>query len=294
MLSKNLVKYVSVAQEETRIIDSNELLRRRREALGIVDPSGEEGQPGDLDGFVSGLGPTEHISLPPEGALSGNVIKAGEEAQAILEKAQEEAQALLAEAEAEAARLIDQSRDQARQEKDQVLDQARQQGFNEGMAQAQEQVDAMEREYLEKAQELEEIYQQQIDVLEPQFVDTITAIYEHFFHVELSANRDVLNYLISTAVHELEGSRNYIIHVSKEDYPYVTMQKKQILAGAVSGSCTVDVVEDLTLGKNECMIETDGGIFDCGLDTQLTELTRRLQLLSWTKEATYTADRQDL
>ena len=97
MLSKNLVKYVSVAQEETRIIDSNELLRRRREALGIVEPSGEEGHPGDSDGFVSGLGPTEHISLPPEGALSGNVIKAGEEAQAILEKAQEEAQALLAE-----------------------------------------------------------------------------------------------------------------------------------------------------------------------------------------------------
>ena len=68
----------------------------------IVEPSGEEGHPGDSDGFVSGLGPTEHISLPPEGALSGNVIKAGEEAQAILEKAQEEAQALLAEAEAEA------------------------------------------------------------------------------------------------------------------------------------------------------------------------------------------------
>ena len=42
MLSKNLVKYVSVAQEETRIIDSNELLRRRREALGIVEPSGED------------------------------------------------------------------------------------------------------------------------------------------------------------------------------------------------------------------------------------------------------------
>lgn len=294
MLSKNLVKYVSVAQEETRIIDSNELLRRRREALGIVEPSGEEGQPGDLDGFVSGLGLLpclDHIAGERSLRRQADMFCGP---QAILEKAQEEAQALLAEAEAEAARLIDQSRDQARQEKDQVLDQARQQGFNEGMAQAQEQVDAMEREYLEKAQELEEIYQQQIDVLEPQFVDTITAIYEHFFHVELSANRDVLNYLISTAVHELEGSRNYIIHVSKEDYPYVTMQKKQILAGAVSGSCTVDVVEDLTLGKNECMIETDGGIFDCGLDTQLTELTRRLQLLSWTKEATYTADRQDL
>ena len=55
----------------------------------------------------------------------------------------------------------------------------------------------------------------------------------------------------------------------------------QMLAGVVSENVTVDVVEDLTLGRNECMIETEGGIFDCGLDTQLSELRKRLMLLSW-------------
>lgn len=34
----------------------------------------------------------------------------------------------------------------------------------------------------------------------------------------------------------------------------------------------MDIIEDMTLAKNECMIETDNGIFDCGLGTELSEL----------------------
>lgn len=280
MLSRNLVKrnYLNVSkEEEKRIIDSNELIRRR-----LTETAGEQGaeEEGVYDeaGFVGGLNSVQVLD-PEKGA--GNVIKARENADEIIEKAKEEAAMLLAQAEEEAARILENARREGQAEKDQVLDKARQKGFEEGMSQAERQVAAIEQDYQDRARELEEIYQQQIDVLEPQFVDTITEIYEHFFHVEFSSYREVLTYLISTAIHKLEGSRNFTIHVSQEDYSYVTMQKNQMLAGAVAGSSSVDVVEDLKLGKNECMIETEGGIFDCGLDTQLSELTRRLRMLSW-------------
>ncbi|MCR5755338.1 MAG: hypothetical protein K6G30_11090, partial [Acetatifactor sp.] len=72
--------------------------------------------------------------------------------------------------------------------------------------------------------------------------------------------------------------------VSKEDYPYVSMQKKQIMVGVTVPNSTVEVVEDLTMTPNECLIETEGGIFDCGLGTQLTELSQKLRLLSYEKE----------
>lgn len=74
-----------------------------------------------------------------------------------------------------------------------------------------------------------------------------------------------------------------MLHVSKEDYPYVSMQKKQIMAGAVSANSFVEVVEDITLSQNECLIETDNGVFDCGLGTQLSELKQKLRLLSYEK-----------
>ena len=46
----------------------------------------------------------------------------------------------------------------------------------------------------------------------------------------------------------------------------------------------MEVIEDISLRKNECLIETEGGIFDCGLGTQLAELSRKLRLLSYEKE----------
>ena len=57
----------------------------------------------------------------------------------------------------------------------------------------------------------------------------------------------------------------------------MSMQKKQLVAGLAISSA-VDIIEDLTLAKGECFIEADGGIFDCGLGTQLKELRKKLKV----------------
>ena len=278
-LSRNLIKqFNAVDAEETRVIDTNELLKRRRESIPVRRQA-------DSDGFTSGLD-AEEIELPPEmeGGSGGNVIKAQEDVKAMLEQANDDAQAILEQARNEAARLVEEAKAQAESQKKSIMDQARQQGYEAGQAKAQAEADAVRKEFQEKAKQLEAEYQQRLDELEPQFVDTITAIYEHIFHVELGSSHGILEYLISTTMHKLESGGTFLIHVSKEDYSYVTMQKAQLLAGTASGTGTVEIVEDLTLGKNECLIETDSGIFDCGLGTQLAGLKQKLMLLAWSKE----------
>ena len=279
-LSRNLVKYFFTnlsSDEEKRIIDSNEVMKTRLAELPREDGGSQEG------GFVSGLNIAEVVEVPEE--AQGSVIKAQGEADEILKQARADAEAMLEEArkqaQAEAEQIRQEISAQAEAEKNQVLKQAQQQGYNEGMTRAQAHEGAMEQEYQEKMRSLEETYQQQIDTLEPRFVDTITGIYEHVFDIELSSYREILTSLISNVLHNLDGSRSFIIHVSKEDYAYVGMQKKQLLAGISSENVSLDVVEDLTLGKNDCMIETESGIFDCGLGTQLAELKRQLMLLAW-------------
>ena len=277
-MSSNLLKHFSIessTEEGKRLIDSNGLVRRRLEKLGITP------REGGVEGFVSGLMPVEVMDAPEDG---GNLIKAQDEVKEILAQARAEADSMLAGARAEAERIRSEAKAQAEAEKVQAINQARQQGYNEGLVKAQAHEGAMEQEYLERARTLEEAYQQQVDILEPKFVDTITAVYEHVFHVELSSFRDILTYLITTVMHNLEGSRSFVIHVSKDDYAYVSMQKKQMLSGVVSENMSVDVVEDLTLGRNDCMIETENGIFDCGMGTQLSELKKRLMLLAWSGE----------
>ncbi len=274
-MSKGLVKqmFMVVQSEEKRVIDANELLKQRQDELARWQREADEA------GFVSGLA-AEELELGEDDGES-NIIKSRESAEQILGNAQAEAQAALEAAGAEAERIIEEARAQALAEKNQILTEAQQQGYSEGYAKAQAEGDAIRREYQEKEEQLELFYQQQIEELEPQMVDTISAIYEHIFHVELSSYRDLLGHLISDTLRKLEGGHDFMVHVSKEDYPYVSMQKKQILAGAVAANCNVEVVEDLTLAKNECLIETDSGIYDCGLGTQLEEVKKKLMLLAF-------------
>lgn len=280
-MSDNLVKQRIMIVPKTadkRVIDSNVQIEKR---LGKIfgKPAHSENQ-----GFVAGL-EAEVVDVPEGGAENaGAVIKAVEEdPKAVLEQAKAEAESLLSKAREDAQRIREEAGKQAEAEKAGVLEQARQQGYGEGQAKARAEYDALKAELSQKELELENQYRQMVDTLEPQFVETITGIYEHIFGVDLSSHREVLAYLISSTLRGNEGGRDFIIHVSKEDYPYVSVQKRQILAGAVSSSSNVDVVEDLTLGKNECMIETDSGVFDCGLGTQLAELKTKLMLLAWEK-----------
>lgn len=277
-MSNGLVKqmFMVVQSEEKRVINADELIQKRQK--GIVQWQREA----DEDGFVSGLA-AEEVELAGD-AEESNIIKSRESADQIMENARAAAQTTLAAAQAEAEAIRQEARTQAEAEKNKVFAEAQQQGYSEGFAKAQAEAEAIRREYKEKEEQLDLYYQQQIEELEPQMVDTISAIYEHILHVDFQSYREILGHLISDTLRKMEGGHDFMVHVSKEDYPYISMQKKEILAGAVAANCNVEVVEDLSLAKNQCLIETDSGIYDCGLETQLDELKRKLMLLAWQRE----------
>lgn len=286
-MSSNLLKkfFTNVCHEDKRIIDTNEMVAKRIESVAIKMRLPEN------MGFVEGI-QVQNVDVDSlvgeemQEGLSGNVIKANEETEKIRAEAnmlKEEAERVLEQANAEAQKILLDAREDAAREKNIVFEEAKRQGYEEGMQRVQQESDRLRKETEEERKRLETEYGQLMKELEPQFIDTITDIYEHVFHVELSSYREILVYLISTTLHKIEGSHSFMLHVSKEDYPYVSMQKKQIMAGAVSANSFVEVVEDITLSQNECLIETDNGVFDCGLGTQLSELKQKLRLLSYEK-----------
>lgn len=279
-MSRNLVKQVfAVEAEEKRVIDTNELVRQRMETSAARTVRTDRGGP------VSGSGSSAEAETPEDGEEDrSSALTAKEDAAALLEQARADAQAVIGDAEAQAEHILSEARAQAESDKVSIMELARQQGYEEGQRNAMAQVESARLEFQEKARQMEEEYQRQIDELEPKFIDTITAVYEHIFRVDLSASRDILTYLINNTMHRVEGGHTYLIHVSREDYDYVETQKQQLLNGVVSDSDTVDVLEDIALGKNDCLIETENGIFDCGLGTQLAELKKKLMLLAWSGE----------
>lgn len=283
MLSKksNLLKYqyVTLNEEDARVIDYNERIAEKIAELSQNLQETMESESADefVDGFSDGLDAEQVSALLDDDA--GNVIKAepvydGPSPEELLAQAQEQIDAMLANAQVEAEMM-----------KNRAYEEGQKQGYQDGLLKATQELEAKEdmlrREYEEKENRLTGIYQQKLEETEPVLIDTLTDIYEHIFHVKLSDERDVIVHLIGNTLRKTDSSSEYLIHVSSEDLAFVSMHKDALMeAGGIVNS-SVEFIEDVTLKKNQCLIETDGGIFDCSLGVELKELKKQLLLLSY-------------
>lgn len=275
-MSSNLLKYGYhyLREKDTRVIDSNEAVeirinenRKKQEESRKAEPDGEQ--------FTDGLqAPEIEVLVDPD---------SGEDSVKTVSAAREEAEQLIADARQEIGEMKAAAREEAEQEKEEIRKKAKEAGYREGKAEAEKELEEKKRALSAREKELEAEYEKNIQQLEPEFVSVLTEIYEHIFEVDLSSYRQMIVNLISNALHHIEGAKNFIVHVSSEDYPLVNLQKNQITASAPP-SVSVEFTEDITLKQNECMIETENGIYDCGLGTQLTELKQKLTLLSFERE----------
>lgn len=273
---------------EARVIDTNAMVESKLKELSFKLAAETEGDAGFTEGFVQGIKAEQVTELIGEGLepISEEAENAIPESELLLQQAQEEIENMKAQALAE----IEEARVQ-------VIEEAKKIGYQEGFALgekegyekghvdglnsvAEEREEALREVSIQLAQ-MEEAYQNKIAELEPQFIETLTGIYEHIFHVSLKNSRDLIVYLIENTMRNLEGSNGFLIHVSREDYPFVSMQKKELVKGTGISVDDIDIIEDATLARSECMIETGNGVFDCGLGTQLEALNEEIRLLSY-------------
>ncbi len=290
-LSKtNLLKgfFVSVNGEDTRVVDSNEAVlvrvreeEERRRLLREQELSAyAEEEEGEAE-FTEGLG-AEHLdALISEDAESA-VIRTGNREE--LEKVNEELESARAELEdlrAEAEGILSEAREEAENMKNAAFSQGKDEGYQVGMTEGMASVEALKQEVEEEALRLEQEYQDKIAELEPKFVDALTDIYEHIFKVDLENYRSIVISLLTDAIINSEGARNIIVHISKDDFPTVQEKKEEILSEVGLTEDNIEFVMDQTLGPASCMIETENGVYDCSLETELKELKRKLMLLSF-------------
>ncbi len=297
--------------DDKRVIDMNELVRKRIETLGLKMQSSEnagfvddinadsEGVEKLVEGSEDGSGFEEGLAgiLTDDGsesagdagggdAFSGNVIKGDTHinAQAIIDSAHTEAERIIDTAKECAAGIEAKAAEKA----EGIAAEARTNGYNEGYAEgsakaAQELQDAREALDRERA-ELEELYQKRLNDMEPELVEVITDVYEHILNTDLKLHKTLAGHLVTNALRNIDGARSFIIHISRDNFDYVNSRKSQLEQAVMVPGSVVEIVEDIALPPDSCMIETDGGIFDCSLGTELSELSSRLRMLSYSRE----------
>lgn len=274
----NLLKRSSVINKDERVIDYNDLIKKKIQT--IMESKHNEM---DVDGFINGL----HADVVEElisddgtaDALTDDAAMGEQQAAASLENANAEAERIIEEARLQAEQIIADANKNA----DAAFEEAKQNGYYEGNEKAQEEMNIkqaqLEAEFDNKRKELEQEYNNLKESIEPELVEVITDVFRKVTGVVAEDNQEIILHLINDVMHNADGSRDYVIKVSPDDYKFLVNNQGKIYC-AMSREVNIDIVEDATLERNQCMIETNTGIFNCSLDIELNNLIKNIKLLS--------------
>lgn len=270
--------------EDARVIDMNAILEKRlKEEAERRSRQPEHELVAAQDGFTEGLNVEKvDVLLEPDAEVASqqNVsIQEQEQLKQEIEEARNELAGLQAQ--------IEQEKEQAQLEIDQMkvkaFEEANEQGYQEGYRKGLDSVQELQKQCEDERLQQEQEYQKKLEEMEPLMVDTLCDVYSHIFKVEAKEHKELVLKLLQDTLLKVDGTGSIIVHVAKEDYAYVQEQKGALLEEAGMQSGSVEIVSDAALARAQCMIETEGGVYDCSLDTELAELKRRLMLLAYQK-----------
>lgn len=292
MLS-NLVKQYYVAADpkdnQPVVINSNERMSEcmQEHAREQARKQAEEraGMMGDGDGFREGLTP---VALDEEGntvvsdaenpEATSQTIISGPTYEEIIAKAQEEAQTIVADARKQADQILLDADQNAKL----VFEEQKQAGYLAGEEQSREEAQQirqdLERQYANKGQSLQEEYDKKSAAMEADIVDAIIQVFDRVFHIQFEDQRAILLHLVQNTMQDIQGEKHFKIHACADNIAFFET-KLPALREKVGSDVELELVYDASLSQEGCRIETESGVFDCGIDTELSNIYKEIRSL---------------
>ncbi len=276
----NIVKsfYIN-SGEDKRVIDYNELIQekiklaeeaRKTAVFEPFDADGEDGSEEFGDGFTLGLN-AEVVEVDEEAALA-HLLEEQEQAHVA-------AEGIIAQANAEAEQILVNAKKDADAMWEKAYAEAKRDGYEAGIKDGRAEIERMRNDFLKEKKQQQSEYVEMLESMESDLVGIMLEVFERVTKVLSADKKDIMVHLIDNALNHIESSKEFVIRVSKDDYQFVT-KHKEFLQEAVPQNGSLEIVKDATLERNQCLIETDGGIFDCSLDVQLENLIMDVKALS--------------
>lgn len=216
---------------------------------GIIPDDMGEYDPDDPGALLTGNMPTQ--------SAEEIIEEAKEEADRIIEEAQSQADAMRAHAEAEGEK----------------------QGYLEGQAKAAAETTAQLEEIQARRAEMEQEFLQRQSDMERELVEVITEVVGKVFKARFTECSDIILHLAENALSNVTSSKEFLIKVNEANHTYLNEHRDDLLA-KVGSDVTLDIVADPLLEEQECIIETDGGIFDCSIGVEMENLIKEIRSLA--------------
>lgn len=219
------------------------------------------------DGFQAGLN-AEEVYITPQ-----------PDPEEILEEARQEAERILEEARANAKQIKNDAASQA----ERLYEQKRQEGYNLGVTQMRQELEA-EKNKLRAEQQIlknniQKEYENKLDSLETDLVDIMIQVFHKVFHIQFDNKKQILLHLIKDTLMGIDSGKVFHIRVAESNFKFIESHITEIKE-KIGNDVSIDVINDMLLEDSACMIETENGVFNCGIDMVLDNLEKDIRSLS--------------
>ena len=203
------------------------------------------------------------------------VKRQSDQAQIIKTQATDEADRILKEARSEAEKLVL----EARATKEEITnsaykegrDSGHEEGYKEGRAEAQRLIDRLHLM-------IEKIMDKRVQILsetEQQIVNLVLLMTRKIVKVISENQRNVVMTNIVQALRKVKGRGDVLIRVNMAELALTSEHSKEFLSAAENVK-NITIVEDSSVEKGGCIIETDFGSIDARISSQLAELEQKI------------------
>ncbi len=228
------------------------------------------------------------IVADAEKAAFEEVKRKTDQAQVLRQEAQDEADTLLDKARRDAESILAEAKTRVEEQEksgyDEGFKKGREEGFREGNIEAQRLIDRLHviiERTMDKRQEI-------LSETEQQIVDLVLLMTRKIVKVISENQRNVVVSNVVQALRKVKGRGDVIVRVNLNDVGMTSQHTKDFLSAAENVK-NITVVEDSTIDRGGCVVETDFGAIDARIVSQLNELEQRILEVSPIKTRLKTA-----
>lgn len=179
---------------------------------------------------------------------------------------------LLLEARARAEDLID----DARAEAEMLREQARSQGAAEGREEGKREALPSAVAFANAGQALIVFEEQMIARYAPELVRLAVEIAEKIVHRTVAADPEIVASVLERARQEVVDARRIRICLNPADHGLLAEMRSDLLAQGHDDGRVIEIVTDSELSRGGCRLETEIGVVDATVPTQIAEIRRQL------------------
>lgn len=212
-----------------------------------------------------------------------------DEASVIKSDAQSQADEIIANAKSEAEKIIQDARLEEQKIKSDAKQVGFRQGHDEGYSAGESEIGRLVERLRKMVEALMLRREEILKETEQQIVELVILMTRKVVKIISETQKTAIMSNVLAALKKVKSRGNVILHVNLEDLKLATANADEFIK-RVENIQGITVVEDSTVEKGGCVVETDFGAVDARISSQLSELEEKIMEISPVKSVKKGAD----